>query len=170
MISKLTYLITLLLVVANQNAYSVDVGESLPGCALETMENKQNLTLSQYRGKVLYVDFWASWCGPCGKSFPFLNEMHEQLKDQGLQIVGVNLDENADDAKAFLAKYPASFTVAADVSKQCAKDFAVKAMPSSYLIDRNGVVQHVHLGFRPGEAQELRTLVEKLLSEKAAGL
>ena len=170
MISKLTYLMTLLLVVVNQNAYAVDIGASLPECALETMENKQNLTLSQYRGKVLYVDFWASWCGPCAKSFPFLNEMHEQLKDQGLQIVGVNLDENADDAKVFLAKYPASFTVVADVSKQCAKDFAVKAMPSSYLIDRKGVVHHVHLGFKPGEAQEIRLLVEKLLSEKVAGL
>lgn len=170
MISKLTYLITLLLIVANQNAYAVDVGASLPECALEVMDNKQNLSLSQYKGKVLYVDFWASWCGPCAKSFPFLNEMHEQFKDQGLQIVGVNLDENVNDAKAFLAKYPASFTVAADVSKQCAKDFAVKAMPSSYLIDRKGIVHHVHLGFKPGEAQEIRLLVEKLLSEKVAGL
>jgi thiol-disulfide isomerase/thioredoxin len=170
MISKLTFLITLLLLVVNQNAHAVDIGASLPECALEAMDNKQNLTLSQYKGKVLYVDFWASWCGPCAKSFPFLNEMHEQLKDQGLQIVGVNLDENIDDAKAFLAKYPASFTVAADVSKQCAKDFAVKAMPSSYLIDRKGIVHHVHLGFKPGEAQEIRLMVEKLLSEKVAGL
>jgi thiol-disulfide isomerase/thioredoxin len=170
MIPKLTFLITLLLLVVNQSAHAVDSGASLPECALEAMDNKQNLTLSQYKGKVLYVDFWASWCGPCAKSFPFLNEMHEQLKDQGLQIVGVNLDENLDDAKAFLAKYPASFTVAADVSKQCAKDFAVKAMPSSYLIDRKGIVHHVHLGFKPGEAQEIRLLVEKLLSEKVAGL
>jgi thiol-disulfide isomerase/thioredoxin len=169
MVSKLTYLITLLLVVANQNVIAVDSGASLPECTLETMGNKQNLSLSQYKGKVLYVDFWASWCGPCAKSFPFLNEMHEQLKDQGLQIVGVNLDENIDDAKAFLAKYPASFSIAADVSKQCAKDFAVKAMPSSYLIDRKGIVHHVHLGFKPGEAQEIRLLVEKLLSEKVAG-
>jgi thiol-disulfide isomerase/thioredoxin len=170
MMSKLTYLITLLLVVANQNVFAVDSGASLPECTLETMGNKQNLSLSQYKGKVLYVDFWASWCVPCAKSFPFLNEMHEQLKDQGLQIVGVNLDENIDDAKAFLAKYPASFTIAADVSKQCAKDFAVKAMPSSYLIDRKGIVHHVHLGFRPGEAKEIRALVEKLLGEKVAGL
>jgi thiol-disulfide isomerase/thioredoxin len=155
---------------ANTLGFAVEVGAFIPKCAVLGIGENQSLDLNQYKGKVLYVDFWASWCGPCAKSFPFLNEMHEQFKDQGLQIVGVNLDENADDAKAFLAKYPASFTVAADVSKQCAKDFAVKAMPSSYLIDRNGVVQHVHLGFRPGEAQELRTLVEKLLSEKAAGL
>lgn len=170
MISKLTVLITLMLVVLNQNAYAVNIGANLPECVLEAMDNKQSLNLSQYKGRVLYVDFWASWCGPCVKSFPFLNQMHEQLKGQGLQIVGVNLDENADDAKGFLAKYPASFTVLADTSKQCAKDFDVKAMPSSYIIDRKGLVHHIHLGFRPGEAKELRAVVEKLLNEKASGL
>jgi thiol-disulfide isomerase/thioredoxin len=170
MIKKITCLVMLLLAVTSQSLYAVGVGASLPDCNLTSVGNKQNLTLNQYRGKVLYVDFWASWCGPCAKSFPFMNELHQQLKDQGLQIVAVNLDENADDAKAFLAKYPASFTVMADASKQCAKDFDVKAMPSSYLIDRNGVVQHVHLGFRPGEAQELQVLVEKLLAGKASGL
>jgi thiol-disulfide isomerase/thioredoxin len=151
-------------------AFAAETGSAMPVCNVSPIGQSQSSDLSQYKGQVLYVDFWASWCGPCAKSFPFLNEMHRQLKDQGLQIVGVNLDENADDAKAFLAKYPASFTVAADVSKQCAKDFAVKAMPSSYIIDRNGVVHHVHLGFRPGEAKELRVLVEKLLGEKVAGL
>ena len=149
---------------------AIETGSPMPACTVSPIGENQGSDLSQYKGQVLYVDFWASWCGPCAKSFPFLNEMHEQLKGQGLQIVGVNLDENADDAKAFLAKYPASFTVAADVSKQCAKDFAVKAMPSSYIIDRKGVVHHVHLGFRPGEAQEIRVLVEKLLNEKVAGL
>jgi peroxiredoxin len=99
-----------------------------------------------------------------------LNELHGQLKDQGLTVVGVNLDENATDAKAFLAKYPASFNIAADTSKQCAKDFDVKAMPSSYIVDRKGIIHHVHLGFRPGEAQDIRVLVEKLLGDKAAGL
>ena len=151
-------------------ALAIETGSPMPACMVSPIGESQGSDLSQYKGQVLYVDFWASWCGPCAKSFPFLNEMHEQLKGQGLQIVGVNLDENADDAKAFLAKYPASFTVGADVSKQCAKDFAVKAMPSSYIIDRKGVVHHVHLGFRPGEAQEIRVLVEKLLNEKVAGL
>lgn len=160
----------ILFMLSTQIAVAVPVGNAAPSCTLSPIGESQSSDLSQYKGKVLYVDFWASWCGPCAKSFPFLNEMHQQLKDQGLQIVGVNLDENADEAKAFLAKYPASFTVMADVSKQCAKDFEVKAMPSSYLIDRKGIVHHIHLGFRPGEAQELRVLVEKLLNEKVAGL
>jgi thiol-disulfide isomerase/thioredoxin len=145
---------------------AVDVGQPMPPCAVSPIGQNKNFDLSQYKGKVLYVDFWASWCGPCVKSFPFLNEMHERFNAQGLQIIGVNLDENADDAKAFLAKIPASFTVVADVSKQCAKDFEVKAMPSSYIVDRKGVVHHVHLGFRPGEANGIRELVGKLLGEK----
>lgn len=160
----------LVLTLSAHTALAVSVGDAAPDCALSPMDGGQASSLSQYRGNVVYVDFWASWCGPCAKSFPFLNELHGQLKDQGLTVVGVNLDENATDAKAFLAKYPASFNIASDTSKQCAKDFDVKAMPSSYIVDRKGIVHHVHLGFRPGEAQEIRGLVEKLLGDKAAGL
>ncbi|MBK8816343.1 MAG: TlpA family protein disulfide reductase [Methylococcaceae bacterium] len=156
----------LLMTLCNSSAFAVAVGGTMPGCALSSMSGSENIDLSQYKGKIVYVDFWASWCGPCAKSFPFLNEMHAQHKEQGLQIVGVNLDENIDDAKAFLAKYPASFEVKTDVSKQCAKDFEVKAMPSSYIIDRKGIVHHIHLGFKPGEADEIKVIVEKLLNEK----
>jgi peroxiredoxin len=156
----------------SQLAFAVEAGKAMPDCSLSSIDESQGQSsnLNQYKGNVIYVDFWASWCIPCVKSFPFLNEMHQQLKGQGLQIVGVNLDENKGDAKAFLAKYPANFMVMADVSKQCAKDFDVKAMPSSYLIDRKGIVHHVHLGFRPGEAKEMKQIVEKLLSDKAVGL
>jgi thiol-disulfide isomerase/thioredoxin len=163
---KQRFLILLFAMAFNSLAFAVDVGQAMPSCTVSSIGETTTVTLNQYKGKVLYVDFWASWCGPCVKSFPFLNEMHGQLKDQGLQVIGINLDENADDAKAFLTKIPASFTVVTDASKQCAKDFEVKAMPSSYIVDRKGIVRHIHLGFRPGEANEIKELVGKLLSEK----
>lgn len=170
--NKQHYLLLLIVTVffLSPLANAVEVGKPMPACSLSPIGESQLSDLNQYQGKVLYVDFWASWCGPCAKSFPFMNELHQQLKDQGLQIVGVNLDENVDDAKGFLSKYPASFTIMVDASKQCAKDFGVQAMPSSYIVDRKGIVHHVHLGFRPNEAKELRGLVEKLLAEKVAGL
>ncbi|MGR8997853.1 MAG: TlpA family protein disulfide reductase [Gammaproteobacteria bacterium] len=146
--------------------FAAEIGSNAPDCALTSITGTERYDLHQFQGKVLYVDFWASWCPPCAKSFPFMNDLDRDLKDSGLQVIGVNLDQAPEDAKAFLAKYPADFIVAADADEKCARGFDVKAMPSSYLVDRNGVIRHVHLGFRAGEAKELRVLAEQLLSEK----
>lgn len=148
--------------------FSAEIGGAAPDCELTSMSgDMQRYSLQQFRGKVLYVDFWASWCPPCAKSVPFLNELDHDLKDKGLQVIGVNLDQASEDAKAFLAKYPANFTVLADANGNCAKEFDVKAMPSSYLVDRNGIVRHINFGFRSEDVKELRTIAEQLLAEKA---
>jgi peroxiredoxin len=94
-----------------------------------------------------------------------MNNLEQEFKDKGLQILAVNMDENLTDAHDFLAKHPAKFTVLNDKDQQCAKAFEVKAMPSSYLIDRNGVIRYEHLGFRSGDAEELKTLIKQLLAE-----
>jgi len=148
-----------------QMAFAAEVGREAPNCALNAIGDAKAYGLKQFKGQVVFVDFWSSWCGPCAQSFSFLNELHRDLKDRGLQVIGVNLDEAAEDAKAFLAAHPANFTVVADANQQCAKDFDVKAMPSSYLVDRNGVIRHVHLGFRLEEAKAFRALAEQLLAE-----
>ncbi len=145
---------------------AVEQGDPMPNCALSSLQGQDSFSLEQYKGQVIYVDFWASWCGPCAQSFPFLNSLHSEFKDQGLKILGVNLDEEKPLAHEFLIKYPAAFTIANDASGQCATKFAVKGMPSSYLIDRQGIVHHVHLGFRPSEAEEIRSLVRQLLAAK----
>lgn len=145
---------------------AAEVGQQLSACSLTKLSNsKQPVEMNQFAGKVLYLDFWASWCPPCAKSFPFLNELHQQYQNEGLQIIGINLDEVAEDAEKFLTQYPAEFTIASDLSKQCAENLAVAAMPSSYLIDRKGIIRHIHLGFRAGETQELREMVKQLLAE-----
>jgi len=146
-------------------AFGLEVGSQFPDCILSPMAGGQPLKLSQFQGKVLYVDFWASWCSPCAKSFPFLNGIHKNHQNKGLKIIGINLDEELADANAFLGKFPAQFTVVTDNNQQCAESFGVQAMPSSYLIDRKGVVRHIHLGFRSGESGPLEHVVEQLLAE-----
>ncbi len=145
---------------------AIEQAQPIPDCQLTTFGTSDSFNLKQYQGKVVYVDFWASWCAPCAKSFPFLNTLNKAYKEQGLTIIGVNLDENTPDADNFLAKVPPEFSIASDSqNQQCAQDFGVKAMPSSYIIDRKGVVRHIHLGFKPGETDEIIALVKSLLAE-----
>ncbi len=144
-----------------------EAGEAAPDCTLASIAGEAMHQLQQYRDKVLYVDFWASWCRPCAQSFPFMNRLYRELRGQGLQILAINLDENRPDAKAFLAEHPVDFTLVADVNGQCAQAFGVTAMPSSYLVDRQGAIREVHRGFRPGDAARLRSRVEQLLAESS---
>lgn len=146
-------------------AHAATVGEKSPHCALTSLNNTP-AHFHEYEGKVLYVDFWASWCGSCMQSFPFLNQLAHEFGDQGLHIVGVNLDEKVDDALAFLAHHPSKFTIANHGGEQCAKSFDVQAMPTSYLIDKHGVIRHIHQGFREGEMEELKVQIAQLLAEK----
>ena len=96
-----------------------------------------------------------------------MNALEQEFKDKGLQILAINMDETPSEAQDFLAKHPAKFTLLSDKDQQCAKAFAVKAMPSSYLIDRNGVVRYEHFGFRSGEVEEVKILIKQLLAETA---
>mgnify|MGYP000403814234 CR=1 FL=1 len=152
---------------ASGAAYAVESGQPAPQCVAKSFNATQPaLDISQLRGKVVYVDFWASWCGPCAQSFPFMNELDRDMRDRGVQVVGISVDDKASDAETFLTKRPANFAVAIDSSGACPSSFQVKGMPTSYLIDRNGVVRHVHVGFKAGDAAKLRAVAEQLLAEE----
>lgn len=155
----------LFLSIGLNDAIAIDVGQAVPVCGTTTLINRSQINFQSLRGQVVYVDFWASWCGPCAQSFPFMNRLHSALQDKGLHIVAINVDENTDDAEQFLKNQPAKFKVALDSDNQCAKNFDVRAMPSTYLIDRKGIVRHVHLGFRDSEADVLEEQVNQLLKE-----
>jgi thiol-disulfide isomerase/thioredoxin len=103
--------------------------------------------ISSHKGKVIYLDFWASWCGPCRKSFPWMNNIQEKYQQQGLVIISVNVDNNKALADKFLAEIPANFTVFYDPKGKVARQFKLKGMPSSYIIDRSGKVISTHVGF-----------------------
>lgn len=114
---------------------------------------------ADYRDKVVVLDFWASWCVPCRRSFPWLNSMHDKYSDDGLVIVGVNLDNEHDAALAFLEEYPARFRIHYDRDKALAREFGVVAMPSSYLLDRNGDVISKHYGFKVKKQDEYEAAI-----------
>jgi len=138
-----------------------------PPCTL-TLSSGRPVSFDAYRGQVLYVDFWASWCGPCQLSFPFMNELQRAYGGKGLHVVAIDMDEKPADAARFLDKHPASFDIAQGSNGHCAKDFGVATMPTSYLIDRKGAIRTVHQGFRTDDAEELKGELEALISESAA--
>jgi cytochrome c biogenesis protein CcmG/thiol:disulfide interchange protein DsbE len=122
------------------------------------------VNLADFKGKVVYLDFWASWCPPCRKSFPWMNAMERRYGDQGLAIVAVNLDKDRKLAEKFLHDLPASFTIAYDPEGKVADSYEVEGMPSSYIIDRDGQISAVHLGFRQDDIRQLENTLKKVLN------
>ena len=147
-------------------AHATDVGQPAPEFTLPTLQQDQPTSLKQFSGKVIYLDFWASWCAPCRTSFPLLNKMHEKLKAQGFEVVGINLDEDKAAAEKFLKDFPVSFTVLRDAKGEWADKFVVESMPTSFIIDKKGVVQNIHHGFVSDDIKELEEKVTKLLADK----
>jgi cytochrome c biogenesis protein CcmG, thiol:disulfide interchange protein DsbE len=125
-----------------------------------------DLDLSAYRGKVVYVDFWASWCGPCKQSFPWMQTMKDTYDRQGLTVVAINLDLDRADADKFLDRFRPTFEVRFDPKGKLAAFYKVQAMPSSVLIDRHGVTRFMHEGFRPVDSAAYEAQVQELLAEK----
>ena len=140
------------------------VGDSLPDLTTFKLEGRLPDSL---KGKVVLVDFWASWCLPCAESFPAMNELRKEYGDRGLVIIAVNVDEKQTDMERFLKKHPSSFLVVRDAEHKLVEAFHPPTMPTSFLVDRKGKVRFLHKGFRGKEtSKEYRTEIESLLNEK----
>lgn len=142
-------------------AWSLEIGAAAPELNLPGL--KDAVSLAQLKGKVVYVDFWASWCGPCKKSFPFMNELKAKYGGQGFEVLAVNLDAKRSDADKFLAEVPAQFAVAFDMTGESAKRFDIKGMPSSYLVGRDGKIVAAHKGFHEEDRKELESRIVQVL-------
>jgi cytochrome c biogenesis protein CcmG/thiol:disulfide interchange protein DsbE len=132
-----------------------------PSLALRTAHGE--VLLDSLRGRVVVVDFWASWCAPCQRSFPWLNSLLEHYRDRGLVVLGVSVDKSIDDADAFLAKHPASFTVAYDPAGRAAAAFAVQGMPSTFVVGRDGRIRASHVGFDPRKTGPFEAALQEAL-------
>lgn len=134
----------------------------LPDFTLAT--DKGTLRLASLRGKVVYLDYWASWCAPCRQSFPWMGEMQSRYAGKGLVIVAVNVDRDAADARRFLEQIPAAFTIAYDPEGKTAEALALKGMPTSFLIDRQGEIVATHVGFRESRKAAMEDEIRALLA------
>ncbi|SJM91773.1 Redoxin domain protein [Crenothrix polyspora] len=157
---------TLLASALTFTANATEVGQAAPQFTLPTLQQGQPTALSQYAGKVVYLDFWASWCAPCRTSFPLLNKLHEKLKAQGFEVVAINLDEDKTKAEQFLKEIPVAFTVLTDAKGEWSDKFVVESMPTSFIIDKQGVVQNIHHGFTASDIGELEKKITELLAKK----
>ena len=145
---------------------AADVGQPAPQFILPTLQQDQPTALKHYAGKVVYLDFWASWCAPCRTSFPLLNKLHEKLKAHGLEVIAINLDEEKANAEKFLQEFPVDFTVLRDAKGEWADQFVVESMPTSFIIDNQGVIQNIHHGFASDDINELEEKITPLLAQK----
>ena len=149
-------------------AVAVERGAAAPTVALPRLgSTSPPPTIASLKGRVVYVDFWASWCVPCRLSMPALDSLYRKHSAAGLTVIGVNKDTSTEEAQKFLKRVPVGFPLARDEQDAVAKAFDVKAMPSGYLIDRKGVVRKVHRGFTVETADVLEREIAELLKEPA---
>ena len=160
-------LVVALAAIAAPQASALEPGARAPGVEAEPLQpGAARVSLERLRGRVVYVDFWASWCVPCRISMPALDALARRHGERGFTVVGVNKDASAADAERFLRRVPVGFSLVSDADDAIAGAFGVRAMPSGYLIDRRGVVRRVHRGFTAETAVALEREIAELLEER----
>ena len=163
---KLTGIATLILSgmlltgIANAEAIS----GSAPDFTLKSKSGK-NIKLSEYRGQVVLLNFWASWCGPCRQEMPLLSKMQNKYGKLGFTILGVNVEEDSSPAKNYLKGLNITFPILFDTENKASKAYDVSAMPSTVMIDRNGKMRFLHKGYKPGDEAQYAKWAKKLLRE-----
>jgi thiol-disulfide isomerase/thioredoxin len=144
------------------SATAQEVGSKAP--AFEVAGAFKQLRLADFKGRVVYVDFWASWCAPCKLSFPFMNEMQAKYGPRGFSVVAVTLDRKREDADKFLVATPAQFLIGYDPDSKIAEMYKPQGMPTSFLIGADGKVRSVHVGFRDSDRDQIERDIQAALT------
>jgi peroxiredoxin len=160
---KTTLLGIILGVIATSSLAASDLaGQVAPDFALKSATG-ENLRLSEYRGDVVMINFWATWCGPCRQEMPLLNELFNRYERVGFNLLGVNIDDDSRRAMQMVEDLGVTFPVLFDETKEVSKLYQVEAMPVTVIVDREGVVRYVHHGYKPGYEEHYLTEIRTLL-------
>jgi peroxiredoxin len=149
---------------ASSLASSGLAGQEAPDFALKSASGA-NLRLSEQRGNVVMINFWATWCGPCRQEMPLLDDLYVRYERAGFSLLGVNIDDDSSRAMEMAEELGVSFPVLFDEQKEVSKLYQVEAMPVTVLVDREGTIRHVHLGYKPGYEEKYLTEIRSLLRE-----
>jgi len=133
-----------------------------PGFTLQSVDGK-TVTLGQFKGDVVMINFWASWCGPCRQEMPLLDDIYKQYKDMGFVLLGINVEPDASNANGWLKKTPVSYPILYDPKSAVSQLYQVQAMPTTVIIDRQGIVRYVHNGYLPGDENQYMNSIRSLI-------
>ncbi len=154
---------TFLLLMLTFSHISLAAVQDAPSIKLPTADGQ--VDLATLKGKVVYLDFWASWCEPCKKSFPWMHKMKKTYQDKGFEVLAISLDKERKLADAFLKGMDINFVVAFDDAGNTAKEYKLRGMPSSYLIGRDGKLYASHIGFREKDKAKMEKAIKQLLAQ-----
>jgi thiol-disulfide isomerase/thioredoxin len=161
---RVSYAVLSAALLVASTAAALKAGDAPPPIDLPDQHGKK-VDLAELRGKVVLVDFWASWCAPCRQEMPVLEGLHEKYAEQGLVVVGINIDNSKKKMDKFLKGFPVTFRIIHDPKITVAQRYEPSTMPTSYFIGRDGKLRYVHEGFRKKDAEGIETRIKALLAE-----
>lgn len=145
-------------------SFAASVGDNVPSFKADRLDGSKTIDINELKGKVVFVDFWASWCPPCLKSLPEFENLQTSFAHRDdVVVLAINLDEDPNSASKFVQKLDVTYEILADSTGQIPSAFGVQAMPSSYIIDKSGVIQYVHKGYKSGDVDKIKARIEQLL-------
>jgi len=157
--------IFLFVIVSATESYSVQINSKAPEFTLPDISGSQ-VSLNSFKGKVVYVNFWASWCGPCKKEFPQLETLAGRYADKGVIILAINQDKKRSAMEQFLGKFPitsSNMIILTDPDSSVITSYGPRAMPSSYLLDKDGIVKYIHFGFGESDPPKWTNEIDALI-------
>jgi len=146
------------------NAFASEKKVKAPDFTLKS-QSGENVRLSDFRGQVVLLNFWASWCGPCRQEMPILNAINKKYEALGFTVLGINVDLKSEKAVNYLKDTPVNFPVLYDPTSKVSELYSVSAMPSTAIIDRDGNVRFIHAGYKSGDEDKYRKKIKALMRE-----